>query len=209
MYGSGFGSTDASMSVTLDGVEIFNGVVPTIDQLTPDLPTLEPVVICSFELPMLLRETRPMTCEVTNGTVVFAQFTANYCRVPNPVLTPADWAVLDNPTSTHQERYDVYASHATPPFSAEDTAILMSSDTPFNDPAKIQVLKDHGVFPYSSTGVDGFGPLYDGDARSNVTIDGTTATGGYNREGDPTTWWTVNNSSVLAYDLNLKPGINE
>ena len=69
LLGYGFGATDATIEVTLDGNTIYTGTVPTLNQPVPplpnpDLPT-EGVVLCSFEIPVGFVGTKPMTCRQT------------------------------------------------------------------------------------------------------------------------------------------------
>jgi hypothetical protein len=87
IFGLAYGATPAEIAVTLDGVSVYTGTVPTTDTLPPALPNLEisntTVEFCNFEIPMEFEGTKPMICSVTNGTVVFAQIKANYGVVAN------------------------------------------------------------------------------------------------------------------------------
>jgi hypothetical protein len=82
IFGQGFGSTPAEISVTLAGNVIYTGPVPTLDQPVYALPNLEFTSqipeICNFEIAMDFSGTIPMTCTVLAGTVIFAQIQANY-----------------------------------------------------------------------------------------------------------------------------------
>jgi hypothetical protein len=92
MFGLAYGSTPAEIAVTLDGATVYSGPVTTDNTLPPSLPDLEianaTVEFCNFELPMEFDGTKPMTCVVNTGTVIFAQISANYCVIANtdPVI---------------------------------------------------------------------------------------------------------------------------
>ena len=87
IFGQGFGSAPAEISVTLDGNVIYTGSVPTLDQPVYILPnfdlTSEIPAICNFDIDMDYSGTIPMTCAVLSGTVIFAQILANYCEIAN------------------------------------------------------------------------------------------------------------------------------
>jgi hypothetical protein len=87
MFGLAYGSSPAEIAVTLDGATVYNGTVTTTDALVPSLPNLEiansTVQFCTFEIPVEFEGTMPMTCSVSNGTVIFAQIRANYCAIAN------------------------------------------------------------------------------------------------------------------------------
>jgi len=92
IFGQGFGSTSAEISVTLNGNSIYTGAVPTLDQPVyslpdPDLVSTVPE-LCNFEIDMDASGNIPMTCTVLSGTVIFAQILANYCTIANtnPVI---------------------------------------------------------------------------------------------------------------------------
>ena len=90
IFGLAYGSSPAEISVTLDGAPVYTGTVSTLDQLPLSGPDTEMVdattEFCTFEIPMDFEGTKPMTCSVTNGTVIFAQITANYCVIGNAIL---------------------------------------------------------------------------------------------------------------------------
>lgn len=212
IYGYGFGSTDATMTVTLDGTTIFNGAVTTANQPVPALPDLnletDTVPICSFELPVAFNGTKPMTCQVTNGTIIFAQILANYAVIPNPIYTQSELEILNSDSSSsYQERYDVYAAHATPPFTQEETNILMNMSLPFKDPSKVAILTSHNLLPASSSGPDTYINVNgSGDPRSDVTINNSSQVQGVAGGLDGTKWYTIQNGSTLAYTLNAISG---
>ena len=87
MFGLAYGSSPAEIAVTLDGQSVYTGTVSTVDTPPPALPNLEiantTVEFCSFEIPMEFEGTKPMTCSITNGTVIFADISANYSVIAN------------------------------------------------------------------------------------------------------------------------------
>jgi hypothetical protein len=105
IYGYGVGSSTATINVSVEGTEIFSGAVTTSTQELPALPDLSivdnTVELCSFEIPIDFSGQKAMSCEVTNGTVIFAQIEANYCKIPNPIFSSSEWAVLSNVGSTN------------------------------------------------------------------------------------------------------------
>jgi len=113
IFGLAYGETPAEINVILDGNTVYTGSVSTQDPVTgtPSLadfkilnqPTPNPdyanstVELCSFELPVDFQGIKPMTCTVTNGTVIFAQVLANYCAIPgtDPIIGYGDSQYLD------------------------------------------------------------------------------------------------------------------
>lgn len=208
LLGHGFGSTDAEITVTLEGTTIYTGPVTTVDQSVPDLPNLEllsdQVELCSFELPIDFSGQKSMTCTVTNGTVIFADIKANYCKIINPVFTSSDLEILSSPTSTPQEKYNVRASHAVPPFTAEEESYLLAHGA---DAGGLVILNAHGVATIISSGSTVFYEIDADDARSNITIDGVEKSPVHAGDYAGTFWWVIPNGSVLAYDLDVDAGL--
>ena len=205
ILGQGYGSSPAQITVTANGNTVFSGTVSTVDQPLPALPNLGLTIsniLCSFEIDLAFTGQIPMTCAVSSGTVIFAQINANYVAIPNPVYTPEQMAVLENPTTTYAEKVTIYTQVANPPMSQTDIDTLL-------DPASTQEQKNaiiaaHNCKTQISSGVDGFGAIDDTDARSSVMVNGIAQTPDHG-ELPGTWWWIINTGSTLAYQLDVDP----
>lgn len=205
--GYGFGASPAQITVTVDGVTVFNGAVTTADQPVPSMPNPsienDPVVLASFDVDVAYAGTKAVTCSVTNGTLVFADLTANYTKTVNTAYTDEQRQALANCTTAAQS-YAIYSAVATPAFSAEEQAELLLGRNG-NAVLQQQILDSHhaGLNIANGTTFATFGYL---DPRSNITIDGVTQPA----PSDPTEtgnwWYVVPNGSVLAYDLAIPAG---
>jgi hypothetical protein len=125
MFGLAYGSSPAEIAVTLDGVSVYTGTVATNDAPIPFMPDPSlvdtTVEFCNFEIPMDFNGVLPMTCTVSNGTVVFAQITANYCVIANtdPVVgTGPD--VFNNIDGTGDARSNVVIDGVAQPINHEE-----------------------------------------------------------------------------------------
>jgi hypothetical protein len=209
--GRGYGSTPATVIATLDGVTIYTGEVPTLDQETIlELPG-EQVVMFTTEIPLDFTGNKAFSMQVTSGTVNFADQLANYALAPNPVFSPTEFAVLTNPASTPAELIAVESAHATPPFTAADITALESM-TDLTDPAvrtaRDALLAEHGVTTYAAaSGPDVYGDINpNGPNNFDVTIDGVPMT-----YPDPNpyvgSWYqAVGSGSILAATLVIYAG---
>lgn len=207
--GYGFGETDATIKVTFDGTEIYNGPVPTTSGLIPDLPddqyNAQTVTLFTEEsTPISFSGTKSMTCEVTDGTVLFAQVLSNYMgkKMFNPVYSAGELATLNDPAATRAEKLAIMSPHAVPPFSAADESVILTS----SDYNAIQaVMAAHGCSLTLDSGADNYYSVStsapNGDYRRNVTLDGVPVTSELGAW-----WWLVEQGSTLAYDLQIDAG---
>ena len=92
LTGYGYGSTPATVVATFNGTTVYSGVVPTLNEPVPPLPDPEIVsdttVLFTFDIPVETTGTQEMTIQVTNGTVIFADVRANYCKISRKTPTP-------------------------------------------------------------------------------------------------------------------------
>lgn len=208
--GSGYDSaTPATVTVTLDGVTIYSGEVPTVN--TPVAPAFNEFValFTAGELPMEFRGNKPMSITVNSGSVVFGDIKTNYIHFVNSVLYSADeLAILQNQAyDIDPVKLDIMQVHANPPFSPEQLAALKD---PALTPDEFQILAQQNNASWILYGADKFdGCNVDGDSRANVAINGVAqvkptplpanATGDWN--------WDLSAGDVLTYDLviNIPP----
>lgn len=205
IQGQGYGSTPAQITVTANANTIFSGAVNTVDQTLPSLPNLDinlDNVLCTFEIDTAFTGEIPMTCAVSVGTVIFSHIYANYVAIVNPVYTPAQLNTLNNPATTQAERVAIYTQVAVPALGQADIDVLMDpATTPGQENA---VLVAHNCTVIISSGSDVYGPIDNTDSRNTVVIDGVAQTPDH---GDlpGTWWWTINQASTLAYQLEVDP----
>ena len=82
-FGQGYGVSPAKIVAKLDGLEIYNGEIPTLDQPSYNTAPEDQVVLFTCELPVEFDGLIPMSVEVVEGTAVFAHVLANHCFHPN------------------------------------------------------------------------------------------------------------------------------
>lgn len=204
--GLGFGSSPVTILATVNGNTVFNGTVATVDQPVPVLPDYGLLpgqeILFTFEIDTSFTGQLPMSCTVSNGTVIFGDVLANYCAIPNPVFSTEQYEIIVNPSSTLAQKNPIYEALANPPFSAEEIAIL---NNPASTPEQVNLLlSQHNLSTNVSSGQNGFSGIDNTDARSDVTIDGAAQIPDHG-ELPGTWWWTIENSSVLSYNLDVGP----
>jgi len=206
--GMGFGSSPATVTATANGTQIFSGTVTTVDQPVPALPNLaleaDQVVLFTYEIDTAFTGEIPMTCAITNGTVIFSEILANYVPIQNPVYTPEQIAILTDPSSTSAQRLPIWTQVATPPFTTEELATLEDPAIAFS--TKQQIADAHGCALTVGSGASTFGLIDDTDPRSNVLIDGVAQTPDHS-ELPGTWWWTLSAGSTISYNMQVDPAL--
>ena len=206
-YGVGYGTTSATMTATLDGSIVFIGEVPTVNQTAPEDPAaanVKSVELFAIEIPVDFGGQKAMTCEVTNGTIFFAQILANHGHtVINPVFTDHEWEILNQQGTTKQQKVDIFIRHAHPSFSQEELNLLLGYEISPKERRDIQLA--HGVAKQLDT-PDVFYSPYTTDPRTNVIIDGKRQHPDYSLYPTGTYWWKIASGSTLEYTLNINSG---
>jgi hypothetical protein len=206
IQGLAYGTVPAEITVTANGNTVFSGAVSTIDQPLPTLPDLSlsgtTVTLCTFEIDQTFVGQIPMTCEVTQGTVLFAQILANYSAIANPVYTPEQLAALKNPATTAQERVAIFTPLASPPLSQVDIDTLLDPNVSLA--TYNEILAAHNLSPTISSGADGYASIDDTDPRSNVQINGVSQTPDHT-DLPGAWWWPISSGSTLGYNLDVDP----
>jgi hypothetical protein len=88
IMGLGIGSEPATVVATVNGSQVFNSTVETIDEAFPALPGNVEVAntmvsLFTFNIPVELSGDLPMTVTVANNPVIFGPVLANYGNVVN------------------------------------------------------------------------------------------------------------------------------
>jgi len=87
-YGQGYGATPATIAVTIDGVEIFNGDIPTLNEPVPFPPIVSSetlgVEIYSWTNDVTFQGTKSLQITVANGTLFMTDGFANYFKYISP-----------------------------------------------------------------------------------------------------------------------------
>ena len=196
IYGYSYGTSSATMEVTVDGNVVYSGEVAYTSQSDP-APNVQTEPICSFEMPIDWYGTVPMTCTVNSGSVVFAQILGNYDLVYNPVYTTQEAETLLDTNTPTSELIPILSAHANPPFSSEDITFLETNSRSTWKP----LLTQHNALVKLSSGPNSYGVPFSGDPRTNVVIDGAPQT----PSTPGTVWWKIDAGSTMAYTFNAEP----
>jgi hypothetical protein len=207
-YGLAYGLSPAVISVTANGTQVFTGTVPTSNGPVPALPNdaliPDQVVLFTYEIDSEFTGEIPMTCTVAAGVVIFGQIYSNYVVINNPIYSPEQIAIINDPESSLTEKVAVYSAEANPPFSAEEIAILENPET--SQAVTNEILAQHNCSVTINSGSDIYGPIDVEDPRNTVFIDGVQKFPDH-VDYPGTWWWCINASSVFAYNLEVDPQV--
>ena len=157
VYGQGFGPTAVEITVTANGIQVFNGPVPTLDQPLVPLPWPldQSEILFSKEIPMEFQGTVTTEIIVNSGSgILFEKLSINYVPLPNPVFTSPQFAIVSNPNSSDAQIQDIFVSLANPPFTQEEIDILAN---PYTSKSRFsELLAAHNVAVFVSSGAEGF-----------------------------------------------------
>ena len=213
-YGSAyaFGGTEPiSITAELNNNVVYSGTIPTEYATEPSVQPADQVVLFTCEVPMNFAGTYPMEIYLDNPVGVkayFEQIYSNYMAIYNPVHTPAQIEIFNNPASTRSEKVDVFVQCAVPPLTQEEIAILYSTD-PAEKSVQQDIIIAHNLQLTVSSGPTGWCSIDNkNDPRSNVVINGVDVP----RDTDPLGPWgwmivfTAETSGTLAFDLTVLSG---
>ena len=209
--GLAYGATAATVQITANGVSVFSGTVTTQNQPVPSMPNteLDSVALFTMTVDTAFSGTIPMTCEVTNGSVIFAQILANYSNKSNPIYTAEQLAILtssdpniSNPSINLQVTPIYVGAAAVPPLSEAEVATLYDVATTAEQ--YIAIINAHNLNPVINGGVDHIDVISKSDPRNSVSINGIPQ---LPDRGDLAGiwWWTIPTGSTLSYDLEVSP----
>lgn len=202
-YGQGYGVSDASIVVTLDGNTVFTGAVPTINTAETTKTAEQQVLLFTTTVDTSVFGVKPMTVQATAGKVVLAQTTADFAIGRNPAYTDAQLAIVNDPDATNEVKIAVYQAVA-PSMTTEDLAVLQNSATT-DVVARRAILAKYNIIP-DSTGEGVFGIVSFADPKSNVKLNGIPET---KIDGQPAGeyFWEISAPDTLSYDLSINaPG---
>jgi hypothetical protein len=205
-YGYGYGITPANVQVTLNSTEIFSGEIPTLDQISVFTHPEDQTLIYSAQIPMDFAGNANVVLTVNNGYVWNEYIKINYVKENNPKYTSGQVAILENPNTTQNERVAIYETAAEPPFSAEEIALLESTN-PADVPAQTAVLVAHGASVTVSTGADGFAFPSMPDYRPVVYVDGVEQLIPQPRLYPGTYAWGANSGQVFSANVIVDAGL--
>lgn len=201
-YGQGYGTVPCTIVATLNGNEVFNGAISTVEPQYVDRSPESQVELFTATIDSATAGLIPMTIEVTAGEgAYFMEIMSNYTKVPNPIYTTAQFNTLINSATTDTEKTAIYELHANPALTPEEVTLMQEVSSDENGAAKLAVLESRGLTLMVNSGADVFGSATPGsDTRDNVQIDGTPV------EPPPrppygTYGWFVHNGSTLSCDL--------
>lgn len=93
-YGQAYGGTTGSIVVTLDGVEIYSGTVPTTAGPVPALPdpavTIGSVLFSWTNPDVAFNGSQSLSIAVSGSPLLITDTYADYAMIPNPDYNP-DW----------------------------------------------------------------------------------------------------------------------
>jgi hypothetical protein len=225
MWGQGYSTppavglefTPCTITATVDGNVVFSGAIPTLESSDIGRLPTDQQVLFSFNIPLVTTGnvyTLPVSLAVTGDDVFLEQINANFCKIPNPVYTSEQLAILDTPDTIENQaaKVDVYTAVANPPLSQADIDFLSTNVFPATE----TILAANNLLAYISSGENGYLPTNAGSLepkpRSNVVI--TNAV--YNAPLEPYpagegTWGyeleiSTGQTATMTFDLNIQPG---
>jgi hypothetical protein len=191
-YGQGI-DAPASIVATFDGQSVFTGSVPTNESVMFTAPVDSAFI-----------GTKPVSIQVTSGTLLITRSFINYACYLNPIFTPEQRVILDDKNYTpelRQQKIAIWTALANPAFSDADLAFLQ---TAVGDQFTSILLAHNVCSSYPGTENTYVSPIgLPGDSRSNIYIDGVQLVIDHRpgQEGDSSI--TVNQGSTVTFDFSI------
>jgi hypothetical protein len=117
--GQGYGSIPASIVATIDGVVVFTGEVPTLDQTTFVTDAEAQAVLFTAMVDATFSGTKPVSIQVTEGTVVFAQTEGNL-----GADGPNEWVTQVTTESDSRSNVTIAGASVSPTPGPGDSALV-------------------------------------------------------------------------------------
>lgn len=231
VIGQGFSATPVSVVATVNGVEVQNGPITTVNDdisvtQAPDHDILQNNLtsaktnIFSFEVPVDFAGEVPVTLTVSGGPIWFGKVIGNYTQngsILNPVLSPSQVATIEDPTSTPIQLQQIQIDIAVPAFTADEIALIQQTTNP-PYPADTQTLiESHNATFYVSTssGPDTYAEILDLDGDQDTTWSAVSINGvpqtptpdAYDPPRTGTWWWTVHESGTFTGNIQISAGL--
>lgn len=227
IIGQGYNPTPVSVVASVNGNVVHTGTVPTVNEdisvTQQDLDIVKGIqanlitaqtAICSFELDMAYTGNAIVELAVTGGPIWFGTVLGNYIDYTeyNPSLTPEQIAVIEDPATTFVELQQIQIDIASPPFTAEEQALILAQ-TSYPYPAEVETLVENHNATLTVTTNTGsnFVVLPDLDDLLDVTWSGVVIDGveqpispySYTPPLTGTWWWTVKSAETFEGSLDI------
>jgi hypothetical protein len=200
-FGQGYGILAIDANVQIDGNTVFTGEIPTANQPINRTSSYQ-IKIFELELPLDTVGSVLTSILFTGADTVYVeQVLANYVPVNNPVYTEEQAEILNDPTTTTEEKLSIWEPLANPPLTSADILVLQNG-TPEE---KTLVLTEHNLELLIS-GPDLYGSLTPPQTKTNVVINGVAVEPLNEPPGE---WgWEVtlnNGTGTMTFDLLMPP----
>jgi hypothetical protein len=208
IWGQGYGPDSVTANVTFDGNIVFSGQIPTVESVDINYLPADQTCLISFEVPVELSGTFPVSIEFIGSDTYVSTVIANYCSQTNPIYTAEDLAILNNPESTFSEKLAIWTPLANPALSSEDIVVL-ETGTPAEQRA---VLAEHGLSLSVSSGLEGFSAVAQPQCKINTVINGVAVAPPDPLPPEASGEWgweipSIDNVGTFNFDLVVNPGL--
>lgn len=159
-YGIGYGSEPVTVTASLNGTEIFNNTISTINgPVNTTDPWNDTYAMFTADINSNIISNIPFTFAVSgNGTAVISRIDANYLYEPNPIYSAEDYAILMDTNASATTIAQTMDKYAVPPFTPTEMA-LVESTNPGDTVARRELLESKGLQPFVPTGANVFNPV--------------------------------------------------